>query len=39
VFATVALAQFDAKTHFELLSSKGDKKEGLVVLDKLDKML
>jgi len=38
-FATVALAQFDAKTHFELLSSNGDKKEGLVVLDKLDKML
>jgi len=38
-FATVALAQFDAKTRFELLSSKGNKKEGLAVLDKLDKML
>ncbi len=38
-FATVALAQFDAKVRFELLSSKGDKKEGLAVLDKLDKVL
>ena len=38
-FATVALAQFDAKVRFELLSSKGDKKEGLDLLDKLDKVL
>ena len=39
VFATVALAQFDAKVRFELLASKGDKKEGLKLLDKLDKEL
>ncbi len=38
-FATVALAQFDAKVRFELLASKGNKKEGLAVLDKLDKAL
>ena len=38
-FATVALAQFDAKVRFELLSAKGDKKEGLALLDKLDKSL
>ena len=38
-FASVALAQFDAKVRFELLSSKGNKKEGLEVLDKLDKVL
>ena len=37
-FATVALAQFDAKVRFELLSSKGNKKEGLDLLDKLDKV-
>ena len=38
-FATVALAQFDAKTRFDLLSAKGDKKEGLDVLDRLDSIL
>ena len=38
-FATVALAQFDAKVRFELLASKGDKEEGLKLLDKLDKEL
>lgn len=38
-FATVALAQFDAKVRFELLASKGSKKEGLKLLDKLDREL
>jgi len=38
-FATVALAQFDAKVRFELMASKGSKKEGLGLLDKLDETL
>lgn len=38
-FATVALAQFDAKTRFELKAGKGDAKRGLELLDKLDKEL
>ena len=35
-FATVALAQFDAKTRFELKASKGSVEKGLQILDKLD---
>lgn len=35
-FATVALAQYDAKIRFEYQASKGDKKRGLELLDKLD---
>ena len=38
-FATVALAQFDAKVRFELMASKGSKKEGLALLNKLDETL
>ena len=38
-FATVALAQFDAKTRFSLMSKKGDVTEGLKLLDKLDEKL
>ena len=38
-FATVALAQFDAKTRFEIKASKGSVEKGLQVLDKLDKEL
>jgi len=38
-FATVALAQFDAKVRFELMASKGSKEEGLALLDKLDEAL
>ena len=38
-FATVALAQFDAKVRFELMASKGNKNEGLKLLDKLDEAL
>ena len=38
-FATVALAQFDAKVRFELMASKSNKKEGLKLLDKLDEAL
>jgi hypothetical protein len=38
-FSTVALAQFDAKVRFELMASKGSKKEGLALLDKLDESL
>ncbi len=36
-FATIALTQFDAKTRFDLIASKGDKTKGLELLDKLDK--
>ena len=35
-FATVALAQFDAKTRFEIKASKGSVEKGLKLLDKLD---
>jgi len=38
-FATVALAQFDAKTRFELKAANGNPKRGLDILDKLDKSL
>jgi len=38
-FATVALAQFDAKTRFTIAASKGDAQVGLTLLDKLDKEL
>ena len=35
-FATIALTQFDAKTRFDLMASRGDKSAGLDLLDKLD---
>ena len=38
-FATVALAQFDAKTRFEIMAKKGDIKNGLELLDKLEQKL
>ncbi|MFA7083794.1 MAG: toxin-antitoxin system HicB family antitoxin [Arcobacteraceae bacterium] len=38
-FATVALAQFDAKTRFEIKASKGSAEKGLQLLDKLDREL
>ena len=34
--ATVALAQFDAKTRFTMMAAKGDTKRGMELLDKLD---
>ena len=38
-FATIALAQFDIKTRFELKAAKGDVVKGLRLLDKLDEEL
>jgi len=38
-FATVALAQFDAKTRFTMMTAKGDTKRGMELLDKLDENL
>jgi len=35
-FATIALAQFDAKTRFDAMASRGDKTRGLKLLDKLN---
>ena len=35
-FATIALTQFDAKTRFDVMASKGSKTRGLELLDKLD---
>jgi hypothetical protein len=35
-FATIALTQYDAKTRFDLMSSKGNKRRGLELLDRLD---
>ena len=35
-FATIALTQFDTKTRFDLMASKGDINKGLKLLDKLD---
>ena len=37
-FATIALTQFDTKTRFELMASKGSKKRGLELLDKVDEV-
>lgn len=34
--STQALAEFDSEVRFRVLSSQGDKKEGLELLDKLD---
>lgn len=36
-WATIALAEFDAETRFRSLAAKGSVKEGLKILDKLDK--
>jgi len=36
-FATIGLTQFDAKTRFDLMASRGDRKKGLELLDKLDR--
>jgi len=35
-FATIALTQYDAKTRFDSMASRGDKSRGLELLDKLD---
>ena len=35
-FTTIALTQYDTKTKFDLLASKGNKKRGLELLNKLD---
>ncbi len=37
-FATIALTQFDTKTRFDLMASKGNKSKGLKLLDKLDEL-
>ena len=37
--ATIALAQFDAKTRFTMMATQGDAKRGMEYLDKLDKSL
>jgi hypothetical protein len=37
--ATVALAQFDAKTRFTIAANQGNKDRGLELLDKLDDQL
>ncbi len=34
--STIALAEFDAETRFRALVAKGDPKEGIAILDKLD---
>jgi len=39
LYATVALAQFDAETRFYLNSSNGNTKRGLEILDKLERAL
>ncbi|KIM12928.1 MAG: hypothetical protein KU38_03155 [Sulfurovum sp. FS08-3] len=36
-FATIALTQFDTKTRFDIRASKGDRQQGLELLDKMDK--
>ena len=38
-FATVALAQFDAKVRFESRAKRGDSKKALDILDKLERVL
>ncbi len=36
-FATIALTQYDAKTRFDTMAAKGDRKKGLELLNKLDR--
>ncbi len=36
-FATIALTQYDTKTRFELMASRGDRERGLALLNKLDR--
>ena len=36
-FATIALTQFDAKTRFDLMVVKGNRRRGLELLNKLDR--
>ncbi len=36
-FSTVALTEFDAENRFRARAGRGDKKRGLVLLDKLDR--
>jgi hypothetical protein len=38
-FATIALTQFDAKTHFDLMVTKANRARGLELLDKLDRKI
>ena len=35
--ATIALAQYDAKTRFEAMARQGNRQRGLELLEKLDK--
>ena len=35
--STIALVEFDAETRFRALVAQGDPKEGIAILDKLDK--
>ncbi len=37
--ATTVLSQYDAKTRFKIIASKGDVKKGLELLDKIDESL
>lgn len=36
-FSTIALAEFDAETRFRAQASRGDRKRGLDLLDKIDR--
>ena len=35
--STQAIAEFDSETRFRALAARGDAKEGLAILDKIDK--
>ncbi len=37
-FSTVALTEFDAETRFRARAERGDRKRGLELLDRLDKV-
>lgn len=37
--ATISLAEFDAETRFRTLAAKGSPKDGLAILEKLDRDL
>ena len=36
-FATIALAQYDAKVRFETMAARGNTQKGLELLEKIDK--
>jgi hypothetical protein len=37
-FSTIALTEFDAQTRFQAMAARGNRQQGLKLLDKLDRL-